>query len=141
MRLEWGHDDLAIPYAAKMLDMPRGFGACTSGVVVDANSNIAAVLIFHNWQPEAGVIEVTAVAEDAKWAQRGVLKEAFGYIYGKLSCQMAVARCATGNDRVRRLWKAFGAREYIIPRLRGRNDAETILTLTDDAWKASRFAR
>lgn len=103
--------------------------------------DVAAVLIFHNWHPEAGVIEVSAVAGNPKWTQRGVLKEAFDYIYGRLGCQMAVARCDVSNGRVRRLWKAFGASEHIIPRLRGRNADEAILTLTDDAWRASRFAR
>lgn len=141
MRLEWGHEDLALPYAAKKLDQPRGFGPCTTAVAVDAKSAVSAVLVFHNYQPEAGVIEVSAVADDAKWAQRGVLKEAFSYIYDQLGCQMAAARCDVSNDRVRRLWKAFGADEYVIPRLRGRQKDEAILTLTDDAWRSSRFSR
>jgi len=140
VRLEWGHEDLAVPFAANRLGFDRGFGPCTSGVVMQGD-DVAAVLVFHNFHPEAGVIEVSAVAENAKWAQRGVLKQAFGYIYDKLQCQMAVARCDVSNGRVRRLWKAFGASEHIIPRLRGREADEAILTLTDDAWRASRFAR
>lgn len=140
MRLEWGHEDLAVPYAAKRLGFARGFGPCTSAVVMKGDS-IAAVLIFHNWHPEAGVIEVSAVADDPQWAQRGILKQASGYIYGQLQCQMALARCDAANGRVRRLSKALGASEYIIPRLRGKDADEAILTLTDDAWAASRFAR
>lgn len=140
MRLEWGHEDLAVPFAAKRLGFERGFGPCTSAIITSGD-DLAAVLIFHNWHPEAGVIEVSAVADNAQWAQRGILKRAFGYIYGQLQCQVAVARCDVANKRVRRLWKAFGASEHIIPRLRGRDADEAILTLTDDAWQASRFAR
>lgn len=140
MRLEWGQDDLAVPYAAKQLGFERGFGPCTSATVIDGQNRIAAVLIFHNWHPEAGVIEVSAVANNPKWAQRSVLKEAFGYIFDTLECQLVVQRCAEENKRVRRLWRAFGADEYVIPRLRGRDTAEAIATLTDDAWRASKFA-
>lgn len=141
MRLEWGHEDIALPYAARKLEQPRGFGPCTAAVALDARHRLSAVLVFHNYQPEAGVIEVSAVADDARWAQRGVLKEAFSYIYDQLGCQLAAARCDVSNKRVRRLWKAFGARECVIPRLRGRQMDEAILTLTDDAWRASRFSR
>lgn len=141
MRLEWGHDDLAIPYAAKELGFPRGFGPCTSAVVSNQAHELAAVLVFHNFHPEAGVMEVSAASEDARWAQRGILREAFAYIFEKNKCQMAVARCSENNARVRRLWKAFGATETIIERLRGRDESEAILTLTDDAWRASRFMR
>lgn len=140
MRLEFGHEDLAVPYAAKRLGFDRGFGPCTSAVVTSDN-DVAAVLIFHNWHPEAGVIEVSAVADNPQWAQRGVLKRAFGYLYDKLGCQMVVSRTDAANERVRRLWRAFGASEHIIPRLRGKDADEAILTLTDDAWRASRFAR
>lgn len=141
MRLEWGHEDLALPYAAKKLDQPRGFGPCTAAIAVDAKDSVSAVLVFHNYQPEAGVIEVSAVADDARWAQRSILKDAFNYIYNQLGCQMAAARCDVSNERVRRLWKAFGADEYVIPRLRGRQKDEAILTLTDDAWRSSRLSR
>lgn len=84
-------------------------------------------------------MEVTAAAIDSRWASRTVLRQLFGYVFN--AAQLCVARTGTDNQRVRRLWKAFGAKEYIIPRLRGREASEAILTLTDDAWYASRFMR
>jgi len=139
LRLEWGREALAVPAAMEMLGFDRDFGPCITACVLDRTNRVAAVLVFHNYAPEAGVIEVSAAAESAAWAQRGILREAFGYVFAH--CQMAVARCAESNTRVRRLWAAFGADEVVIPRLRGRDEAECILTLTDDAWRLSRFAR
>lgn len=130
-----------VPFVAKQIGINRGFGPCKTGAVLTKDGRLAAGLVFHNWSPEAAVIEVSAAAINPAWAQRSVLQEAFGYVFGGAGCQMAVARCVESNHSVRRLWKAFGATEFIIPRLRGRHEAECIQSLTDDAWIASRLAR
>lgn len=139
MRLVWGHKDVVAPTVQKIIGLPRGWGNCQTAAVVDSDSRFAAGLVFHNYDPEAGVIEVSAGALNPKWAQRQVLRDAFAYVFDV--AQLAVARTAEDNMRVRRLWRAFGADEYIIPRLRGRDSAECILTLTDDSWHNSRFVR
>lgn len=96
-------------------------------------------VVFHNWNPETGVIEVSAASIDARWATRGVMRAVFEYIFQTAECQLAVARTGEDNKRTRRLWKALGATEYIIPRLRGRTASEAILTLTQEAWENSKF--
>ena len=116
----------------------RGFGANRSAFVVDSKE-IAAGVVFHNWSPTSEVIEVSAAAVNPKWATRSVLKDLFDYAYDGCGCQMVIARISAKNERARRLWRAFGASEYIIPRLRGRNENEAILTLTQEAWSASKF--
>ena len=136
MKLVW--DDAAIGVVANALDL-GGFGEARGAVIRDRRGKSAACLVFHNWNPKAGLMEVSAVAKSPRWATRAVLRDAFGYIYDTSGCQLAVARTDTDNHRVRRLWRAFGADEYVIPRLRGRNASEAILTLTQEAWAASRF--
>lgn len=116
----------------------RGFGECKAMGVMHGEALVAGI-VFHNWSPEAETIEVTAAADHRAWATRSVLNEGFGYVFS--FCQAAVARTSVTNMPVRRLWKAFGANEYIIPRLRGRNAAEAIYLLTDDQWSASKFRR
>lgn len=137
----WGLQDYVVPFVADHADLPPDFGRCQTMAVMDRAGQMIAGVVFHNWQPVAGVMEVSAASIDPKWATRGVLQEAFGYIFGRCGCQMAVARTAEDNTRVRRLWKAFGAMEYIIPRLRGRNASEAVLCVTDDAWQASKLSR
>lgn len=139
MRVEWGREDLLAPWIAEEIGLPRPLGECRTAAVLDADGRLAAGVAFHNWNPEAGVIEVSAAAVDPRWASRSVLRVLFGYVFAV--AQAAVARTPEENYRTRRLWKAFGAEEYIIPRLRGREASEAILLLTDDAWADSKFAR
>lgn len=114
----------------------RGVGTCQGVGFADQDGRLVAGVLLHNWQPDAGVIEVTAYAETRRWLTKGRLREVFGdYIFGQLGCQMAVARIAEENRVARRFWAAMGADEFIIPRLRGRNEAEVIATLTVEAWQ------
>lgn len=97
---------------------------------------MVAGVLLHNYQPEAGVIELTAYAATRRWLSRRALADVFGYVFDQLGCQMAVARIAEGNATARRFWSALGADETIVPRLRGRTEAEVISTLTDEQWRA-----
>lgn len=139
MRLVWGCENIVIPFVSKLARCPAGFGECRTAAVLNSQGDFVAGLVFHNWTPEYGVIEVSAAATDSKWAQRNILSEALEYVFRHN--QLAVARCSENNKRVRRLWRALGADEVVIPRLRGRDEAEAILTLSDEAWSASRLSR
>lgn len=116
----------------------RAFDNCRTAAVVHGDKMVAGV-VFHNYSPEYGLIEVSAGAIDPRWATRTVLQTLFGYVFE--IAQTCIARTAEENTRTRRLWKAFGAQEYILPRLRGREASEAILLLTDDAWMQSKFMR
>lgn len=114
----------------------RGFGLCAAMTV--GKPWIAGV-VFHNYSPEAGIMEMSACAESPQWLSRPVLWAMHSYIFDDAQCQMAVMRTSERNTRMRRIGKAYGYREQIIPRLRGRHEAEAVLTLTDCDWRSSRF--
>lgn len=59
----------------------------------------------------------------------------FSYAFDQAGCQMLVARHSEHNATLRRMWNAVGANEYLIPRLRGRDEAEAIATYTAEAWR------
>lgn len=136
----WGNPDLVVPFVARLIGHPGSdFGECQTMTVLDSHGKVAAGIVFHNWNPDAGVIEVSAAAVDPRWPTRNVLQQAFGYVFAH--CQLAVSRQHEDNIRARKLWKAFGADEYLIPRLRGRTASEAICTLTEEAWRDSKFMR
>lgn len=114
----------------------QGVGPCQGVGFADPDGNMVAGVLLHNYQPDAGVIEVTAYSVTRRWLTRGALAEVFGYVFDQLACQMAVARIAEDNSTARRFWTALGAQEYIIPRLRGRDAAEVLSTLTEEQWRA-----
>jgi hypothetical protein len=137
----WGLEAHVVPFVAEMTGERPDFGQCQTLAVMNRDGEMIAGLIFHGWNPERGVMEVSAAATDPRWASRKVLKEAFGYIFGTAGCRMALARTSEENKRVRKLWRAFGADEYLIPQLRGPQTAEAILTVTKERWEQSRLAR
>lgn len=139
MKPVWGMEGAVVPFVASLAGLRPDFGNCRTLAVLDKTEKLVAGLVFHNWSPENGVIEVTGASVTPKWATREVLTTACNYVFSH--CQLAVARTAVENMAVRRLWKALGAEEYILPRLRGRTASEAILLLTDDAWAQSKLKR
>lgn len=131
-------DDKAADWVANRIpDCERGFGACRAFAVI--GETILAGVVFHNWSPAAGVIEVSAAAANPRWITRNVLSQLFAYAYDTCDCQAVVIRTPEDNERVRRLWRSFGASEHIIPRLRGVDAAECVMVLPRETWKASRY--
>lgn len=106
--------------------------------VVDRGRVIAGVL-YNNWHPENGVIELHAASADKRWLTRPVLKAIFAYPFDQIGCQLCVLRVSERNTPMLRIARAYGFNAYPIPRLRGRDEAECILTLTDDDWRSNRF--
>lgn len=126
--------------AARIPNCSRGFGECQA-LGVEHRGQLVGGLVFHNWSPEYGVIEMSGASEDARWLTRNVISKALNYVFDELKCQMVVANQNPENQRAVRVWKALGAQEFIIPRLRGRNNAGSLITLTDEAWSKSKFKR
>ena len=132
-------DDRVADWVARHIEgCERGFGPSRALGVLHSG-NLVAGLVFHNWEPEHGLIEISAAATHRGWMTRKTISTALEYVFDGLKCQAVVARHAEGNAPARRIWQALGAEEHIIPRLRGRDKAGCLAILTDDAWKLSRF--
>ena len=102
---------------------------------------IVAGVAFHDWQPVEGVIEISAASDTKRWLTRPVLHAMFSYVFETAGCQLAVARIDPENKSLCRIFKAYGFEEYFIPRLMGRDKGQTILTLTEEAWRMNKFER
>lgn len=97
-------------------------------------------VVYHDWNPEHQTMCMSAAGGDG-WLTRPVLYAMHDYPFNQAGCQMVVLQTSEHNHVMRRIAKAYGYTETLIPRLRGRDEAEAILTLTDDAWRSSRFHR
>ena len=96
---------------------------------------LVAGVVYHNWNPDGGVIELSSASTTRNWLSRANLKIIFGYPFDELDCQLCVARISEYNTRARRIWRALGATEYRIPRFYGRNEDVVIATLPVEAWR------
>lgn len=115
----------------------RGWDACVAMRVYRGEETIGGV-VFHDWNPEAGTMCMSSAGEPG-WLNRSVLHAMHSYIFDVAGCQLAVLQVSERNERMLRIGLAYGYTATRIPRLRGRDEAEIILTLTDDDWRASRF--
>jgi RimJ/RimL family protein N-acetyltransferase len=132
-------DDRVAAWVARNIEgCGLGFGNCRA-LGVAHNDQLVAGLVFHNWEPDNGLIEISAAATHRGWMTRKVVNTAMEYAFDGLECQAIVARISEANEPARKIWQALGSAEYTIPRLRGRDTAGCIYVLTDDAWQRSRF--
>lgn len=102
---------------------------------------IVASIAFHNYQPADGVIEISAYASTRDWLSKDRLRGVYSYPFDQLGVRLCVARISERNHTARRVWRALGASEFVIPELRGPGEAEAIYTLHRDQWAASKFMR
>jgi len=142
VRAWFGHSDEVAAFVAALIPgCERGFGDCQAIGFLNVLGALEAGAVYHNWNPEAEVIEISAASKHRRWGSLARLRLIFEYPFEQIGCQMVVARTAEDNPAPLRIWRTLGADEFRIPRLRGRGRAEIITTLTAEAWAASRFAR
>ena len=116
----------------------RDFGPCSGIAVVDGDE-LAAGLVYHNYDEDAKVIEISGAAWMKGWLTRDVLKAMYGFPFENLKCQAVIQRVSDRDKAQHRMLKAYGAEHYIIPRLRGENEAENIFVTTREAWQSNKF--
>jgi RimJ/RimL family protein N-acetyltransferase len=120
----WGHDD--------------GFSSyCTLAIFNDAE--LIAGCVYHNWHPDAGVIEYSGYSKSKLWLTRPVINAMYDLPFERLGCQLVVLRVSERDAPMQRIARSFGYSEVYIPRLRSRDEGEFIFSYTDDQWKASPF--
>lgn len=115
----------------------RGFGPGSAMGVFDKNNVVAAVLIFHNYDHGAGIIEFSGAGDNPKWMTRSVLFSMFDYIFNNLGCQAVFTRTSIDHDKLTRIYKWYGFSRHVLPHLRGRGKDEAVYIISDDEWRAN----
>jgi len=129
----YGQNERVAAFVAANIPGETGFVNCAA---IGFGTPLVAGVVYHNWNPEGRVIELSSASTTRKWVTRANLKVIFGYPFDELECQLCVARISEHNARARRIWRALGSTEYHIPRFYGRDEAMIIATLTVEAWRA-----
>lgn len=135
----YGHSEAVAAFVAALAPgCARGFGECQAVGFLDRQGRLVAGVVYHNYQPEAGVIEISAASTCRTWLNKARLREIFDYPF-RIGCRMVVTRTGEQNHRVRRIWRSLKADEYVIPALRSPTEAEVIYTLTAEQWRNGKF--
>jgi RimJ/RimL family protein N-acetyltransferase len=137
----FGADQQVGKWVADQLGYPGFAGNFMNAVGVFRDGQIIGGTVFHNYYAKEGVIEMSSAATDPRWFSRRMLRAIFTYVFDFLECQMVIMRISEFNHHMLNIADRLGFDRYTIPRLRGKNEAEIICTLTDDQWRSSRFRR
>jgi len=139
----YGHDDAVAQFVAQLIPHNHGrdFGRVKTIGVLDEDGLLIAGIVYGNWQPEAGVIEIAAASISPRWLTRRTIELMYGYAFDQCGCQLVVQRTPADNERLLRQLAVGGYRFVLVPRLLGRDRDCVICTLTEEAYRASKFIR
>lgn len=118
----------------------RQFGEATAMGWAD-ETGIVAGFVWHNFEPDAGAIEVSGYSTRRNWATPEIVRDLFAYPFDQLGLRIVCARHSARNRPVRRIWAALGASETILPLMRGDDEDEAVAILHRDAWRNGFLAR
>lgn len=137
----YDYDELVSRFVASLIPhCRRGFGNCrTLGVVDDARELIAG-LVYHNYDPDSGIIEISGAALPGRhWLSRRTLQRMFEYPFLGCNCQMVVQRTPADDERLLGVLARYGYTFIPFPRLFGRDRDGVICHLTREAWESNKF--
>ena len=138
MRYLIGHNDLVAGFVAKHIPhCERGFGDKIMSLGMLSNERMVAGVVYHNYNPERGTIELSGAAAGERVYPRTAIRLMHCYPFVDAKCQMIIMQIAADNARLLRQLKALGYKRVTVERLFGRDRDGVVATLTDDAWKAN----
>lgn len=139
MRLVTGFDEPIARWVAERIPGCDGFGLCTAIGVSDSRGNLVAGVVFHDWQPTYGNIQVSFAADRADWLTPNLLRGILSYPFDQLQCNRITSLTPKKNRRARQFLTKFGFRhEGTIRSGFGADDA-IISGLMRTEWKAHRL--
>ena len=121
----------------------RGFDKASAIGFVD-DGNLVAGLVYHDYQPEAGVVEISAASNSKRWLTRRTLFAIFSIPFDRWRCQMVVMRTRADNHQdngrgIARIALSYGFTQTLIPRLYGRDSDCILHCLTEEAWRQNGY--
>ena len=137
----YGHDETVAQFVAQLIPhCRRGFGANAKAIgVIDEDGKLIAGLVYHNYDPEAGIIEVSGASTTARWLTRGTIARFYQYPFLQCGCQMVIQRTPADDTRLLRQLAAYDYTFIKIPRLFGRDRDGVVCCLTYEDWADNRF--
>lgn len=118
----------------------RDFGKCQALAVIEGEKLIAG-MIYHNYEPDAGVIEISGAGTSKRWLTKETLRVMFQIPFIDWGCQAVVMRVSDEDAPLHSILDRYGFERFVIPRLRGRDKNENVFLLTDEAWAGNKFNR
>ena len=140
-RYLYGHDEIVAQFVAQLIPhCRRGFGPAAKTIgVLNEQGHLIAGMVYHNYDPEAEIIEMSGAAITPRWLTRGMVARMHQYPFLQCGCQMVAMRVPSDNERLLRQLAVYGYAFTLVRRLFGRDRDGVIATLTDEDWAENKF--
>jgi hypothetical protein len=138
----YGHDEIVANFVAQLIPecRERGFGKCKAIGVINEEGHLLGGLVYRNWCPEVGTIEISGAAlPGTNWLSRRTIQIMYDYPFYQVGCQMVIKTTMADNMIVLRIMHAVGFDLHLVKRLGGRDKDGVLGTLTVEQWEASRY--
>ena len=139
----YGHDDVVARWVADRIPAirGRGFGKCSAIGVVEGDELIAG-WVYHNWNPEACVIEMSCASlPGRRWCTPETLKRMYQYAFITAGCQMVLQLNDAKDERLLRQLAALGYSLIRMPRMLGRDADAVVALLTVEDWADNKICK
>ena len=147
MRLDYvyGYDGIVSAFVARLIPhCRRGFGhnISTIGVIEVDSGDLVAGIVYHDWNPDAGLIEISAAALPGEpWLSRETIRRMYQYPFLGCNCQMVAQRLPADDERQLFMLARYGFTLIKLPRLFGRERDGVVALLTVEDWASNKFNR
>jgi RimJ/RimL family protein N-acetyltransferase len=141
LRLVTGFDAVVAQWVADRIPGVDDFGPCSAIGVADKDQNLVAGVVFHDYQPQWGNIQVSFAADRSDWLTPGTVQAIMRYAFNQLACLRITTLTPKRNKRARQFLLKFGFRVEGNVR-NGFGDDDCIISgLLRSEWQAHRFNR
>jgi RimJ/RimL family protein N-acetyltransferase len=138
----YGQDAVVAQFVADLIPHARrGFSPNAKAIgVLNGDGHLIAGLVYHNYDPESEIIEISAAALPRRyWMTPGTLKRMYEYPFRQCGCQMVIQRVPADDLRQLGMMAAFNFTLTPLARMFGRDRDGVIGSLTREAWESNRF--
>ena len=136
----FGHDAAVASFVAQLIPecRERGFGKCAAIGVINEEGKLVGGLVYRNWCPEVGTIEISGAAlPGTNWLSRRTLELVYHYPFYEIGCHMVIQTTMADNEPALIVKAKIGFTFYRIKDLGGPDRDGVIATLTREQWEAS----
>jgi len=138
----YGQDKAVADFVAQLIPAvrPYGFSPASKAIGVVDDGKLIAGLVYHNYDPGAGVIEMSGAALPHKyWLTSETLRRIYDYPFLEMGMQMVVMRVSEEDKTLLRVLAAIGYTFILVPRLLGIKKNCVLCTLTFEDWSGNKF--
>ena len=146
----YGQDQLVADFVARS-KLASGFTEWQSGFsdknlkaigIANEDNELIAGLVYFNYHPEAGTIEVSIDAvPKQRWLTPTTLAIMFQYPFLDCKCQMLITKTSARSEHVQRMLASMNFSLIRIPRAGGRDEDGILALLTYEDWLDAKFCK